>query len=153
MEGKRGGDGVAITPDGNLLYMALSGETENTVVVIDISSNTVIDTITVGYGSNGIAIFHSQYILDVCGTAKKDIFLSQTDLFNTIYWSSPTNTTLPIQYRILRNSELISIIPAGRPLVFEDHNLKKNQTITYVIVAEDESGSIAQGRITLKTKS
>ncbi len=142
---------VAITPDGSLIYMPINAT--DTIKVIDASSNTVIHTINVGDGPAGVAIFHSQSKLNVYGTAKKDIFLSQTDLFNTIHWSSPTNTTPPIQYRISRNSQLISIIPASGSLVFEDHNLKKNQTITYVIVAEDVSGPISQGKITLKTKS
>ncbi len=45
---------MAITPDGTRAYVTNSGE--STVSVIDTASNTVINTVRVGYGPFGVAM-------------------------------------------------------------------------------------------------
>jgi YVTN family beta-propeller protein len=50
----RGGDGVAVTPDGKRAYVANSGS--NTVSVIDAASNKVVGTVQVGNDPHGVAV-------------------------------------------------------------------------------------------------
>jgi|GEM_PF-4513090 len=52
--GPPGYGGVAVTPQGDRVYVAEIGG--NTLKVIDRSTNTVIDTITVGNGPRGVAV-------------------------------------------------------------------------------------------------
>lgn len=47
--------GVAVTPDGNFVYVANAGSGD--VSVIDTSTNTVVDTVDVGNSPNALGMF------------------------------------------------------------------------------------------------
>ena len=117
------------------------------VSVIDIGTDTVIiQTLTVGVDPTAIAIT-PQAELVVFGEAKKDQFLTQTDLYNQIRWEAPENTT-PSSYEIFRDGELIATLP-GNQTVYLDHNRNKNETSTYLVVALVGQATVAEGTIAI----
>ncbi len=67
---------------------------------------------------------------------------SQTDYVNVLTWRAPLSGAAPAYYEISRNSlaHLIGTVPGRDPLVFRDHNRKKNTKYTYYVVAVDSSG-------------
>lgn len=81
------------------------------------------------------------------GSQRKIRFLSQTSLVNVITWRPPANGPRPKFYKIYRNSALTNL--AGKlsghgPLVFNDHQRKRNTIYTYYIVAVDALGNTSE---------
>ena len=140
--------GIAITPDGNYAYVSQTSGAS--VAVIDTSTNAIIATVGVGNAPAGIAFasVSSSGGFVVSGECKKNQFLTESDLFNVIRWSPPPGA-IPTQYKIFCGSVLIATLP-GSTLQFEHHNLKKNKSYSYSVFAEDETGTIASGTITIK---
>ena len=129
-------------------YVTNSGDDD--VSVIDVATDTVMPTtITVEDKPRGIAITPLGN-LEVSGDCCKSNFLTQTELFVAITWSSFINGDVVIlQYSIFRDGELIATIPATDPRQFTDHNRKRNSAYTYTVVAEDLDGAIAEGSISM----
>ena len=138
--------GVALSASGDFAYVA--NNTSGDVSVVNLITNTVIATIGVGAGPWDIAVVPETFTVN--GSAKKDSFLTETNIFNKLTWTAPDNITA-LRYRIFRNGELIATVPAGQ-LSFEDNNLKRKHTYTYFIAAEGPGGSGAVGTVTVKTK-
>ena len=145
--------GVAITPAGLFAYVTNSGS--GTVSVIDTADNTVIATVTVGSDPAGVAITPAGLnpviaLLEVSGKCKKNIFLTESEIFTVINWSIPSNGALPTRYKISRDFILIAIISEGEKRLFTDHNLQKDKSYFYLIVAEDQTGTtIATGDLVI----
>ncbi len=80
--------------------------------------------------------------VEVIGKAKKDVFLTQIDLFNVITWSSLNGLT-PVNYRIYRDASLTTLAAqvSASTLRFEDHNRKNNQLYTYFIVSVNQDST------------
>ena len=138
---------VALSASGDFAYVANRASAD--VSVVNLLTNTVIATIGVGAGPWDIAVVPETFTVN--GAAKKDSFLTETNIFNRLTWAAPDNITA-LRYRIFRNGELIATVPAGQ-LSFEDNNLKRKHTYTYFIAAEGPGGSGAIGTVTVKTKS
>jgi len=139
--------GIVITSDGAFAYLTdLIGDSAE---MLDLTTDTFVDSIPVVDQPRDIAISPAPVpplppvipdnpvpFLTISGTCKRDSVLTETDLINIIEWSVPSNNTIPQSYKIYRDSKLIATIAGDKPRVFEDHNLKKNKSYTYLIVAE-----------------
>jgi YVTN family beta-propeller protein len=127
---------IVFSPDGSLAYVtSLSAGVVN---VIDVSERTVVTSIPVGSGPTsgpaGIAFCPSNNLLIV--NPKSDVFLTQTELFNTLKWKAlPTvlGTTGFRLYRDAAKTDLIASFPITQT-TYVDHNLEKNQTVSYFLV-------------------
>jgi len=93
---------------------------------------------------------------NVKGFQKSCRYPTQTDLINVIKWNPPSTGVLPVAYRIYRDAamtDLIAIVPASGPLIFEDHNRKKNKKYTYFILSVSATGTISSTvSVTIKPK-
>lgn len=69
---------------------------------------------------------------NLVGKVIKNKFLTQTDRINRLRWQ-PSLTPGVISYYVLRNGELIAMVPSTAPLVYEDHNRSKAKDIYSVI--------------------
>jgi hypothetical protein len=62
-----------------------------------------------------------------------------------VTWSPPTGGITPVAYNIYRNAgltDLAATVSANDvPLIFEDHNRRKNVIYTYYIVSIDKLGN------------
>ncbi len=78
------------------------------------------------------------------GYQKRDRFLTQTDLYNTITWcASPTPSV--VKYNIYRNGTLIGTVQATEVLKYEDHNRRKKVTDVYTVQAVNTDGLLSTG--------
>lgn len=155
--------GIALTPDGTRAYISNDGGAGNTVAIVDTSSNTQTGTVTVGLSPMGIAIAPSPSPFpvppvgissQVKGFAKANRYLTQTDFYNLIIWSSPGSFTIQ-KYQIFRNAAKTDL--AGQVFVapevalqFEDHGLQEDQSYSYFVYGVTQSGiSIFLGSTTV----
>lgn len=147
--------------DGNMLTTN-SPITQHTYA----SSNsfTVTLTVTNSAGTSTTQVFSSRFMsnnggatatvsqtfpsapIDVIGCQKCYRYPTQTDIVNIITWHAPNSGALPVAYRIYRDANLTDLaatIPAGAPLIFEDHNRRPNQIYTYYLVSVSADGTIS----------
>ena len=120
------------------------------VSVIDLSTNTVVDTVSVGAFPTGVAICTRLLELIVRAETGRDRFLTQTDLFNRISWIPPE--TPPTSYEILLNETTLLAILPGSATEFIDHNKRKGETNTYTVVAFDGTEEIARESVNITTE-
>lgn len=140
---------LAITPDGTWVYV--SNGYGNNLSVIDTTFDNVIATITVGMNPGEIT-FASALPVSVRAEVKKNIFLTQKELFNVIEWKRAEG--IITEYRIYRDealTDLIAIKQVSDPRIFRDHNRAQNTTYTYVVVAMNGSAVVSQGKVTVTT--
>jgi len=115
----RGGDGVAVTPDGKRAYVANSGS--NTVSVIDTASNTVVGTVPVGNGPSAVGIvpappgvpfsaFSAKLAIDLDHKPNHDAFrlVSQFTLGQSSNGIDPVTDSV-----IIRLDSFTTTIPSG----------------------------------------
>ena len=139
-------DTLSITPDGTQLLLT-HYTTPSTLDLIDLPSNTLIKTVTLGNHSSYIAYgVVSPPIMppsSLSGVKKKQRFLSQTNIVDTIYWSTPSSGATPVSYYVYRNNlqTLIGVVPANGKLNFSDNNLQKRTPYTYYVVSVDIAGN------------
>ncbi|MGL5626943.1 MAG: PKD domain-containing protein [Candidatus Rhabdochlamydia sp.] len=69
------------------------------------------------------------------GKRLKNKFVAQLEYFNSLSWEPPNNNPDVVEYRLRRNGQVIAEIPADSPLIFKDHNRKKNEVDVYTLVA------------------
>ncbi len=161
---------IAFTPDG--YYGYVSNSRNNTVSVIDTTSNMIIDTIT-GFSNPQSIVITSDgqyaYVTNVnnntvsvlfigvhmpvnlTGTSRKDIFLTQVDNYNHLTWSAPSSGNAPVVYQIYRDAgltELVATVPASGILQYDDHNRNPRISYTYYIVSVDGSGNVSAPAVT-----
>lgn len=125
---------------------------QNIVVVMDLNSGAIINTIASSGGPFGVALTPI-LPLGVLGQAERNVFLSQIDLFNRLIWSPPPIGTID-EYRIFRDqalTDLAGIVP-GDVRVFDDHNRKKGETTTYFIEGISGGAPIAFGATAVTSK-
>jgi len=73
------------------------------------------------------------------GNQVKNKFLTQTDIINEIRWTaSPSSST--VSYNIFRNGKFIGTVLATAPLVYKDHNRRKNVSYIYEVTAVNAQG-------------
>ncbi len=167
--------GLAITPDGQYVYV--TNTNGNSVSVIQISSNTILSTpgLTSGFdepfavavtpdgqyvyvadfGANSVVVLYSPAPLNASGCKRKDNFLTQTDNYNHLTWSAPEAGS-PAAYQIYRDAaltQLVATVPASGILQYDDHNRNPNVNYTYYIVAVDASGNLSSPAVTTVTQS
>lgn len=150
-----GPTGVAVTPDGTTLYVV--NKPDNTISIIDVATNTVTSTLPTGVlDPVSIVItplsITSQGSLSVTAKSKSDSFMTESDIYIQLSWSTPLEGIIPLHYKIYRDGILIATIAAGDTRTYKDHNRKKNKTYTYEIIAEDELGPLASTTTTIKAK-
>lgn len=143
---------LAFTSDGFKAYISAISAPSNQVLVLSTTFNIVIDEVFVETPT-AIAIQTGAEPPVVSGRSGKNIFLTQTDIFNIISWTAPDFT--PQSYEIYRNAALTDLagcVPASAPLTFEDHNREENTTYTYFIAATRAStGLTLIGSVTVTT--
>ncbi|MCB1110283.1 MAG: beta-propeller fold lactonase family protein [Chlamydiia bacterium] len=137
---------IAFTNDGSLAYVA---DSHGTVVTIDVVTNTVINTLDIGGSPFGVGVQPATFGLR--GVAKKNSFLTETNIFNELTWTAPILITAQ-SYRVFRDGVLIATVPATQ-FSFKDNNLKRKQTHNYVVIADGLSGASAAAFVTVRTKS
>lgn len=142
-----GAAGIDISPNGEIAYVPNTAD--GTVSIVDLRSETILSTITVGASPIQVAVIPETF--SVTGAAKKDSFMTETNIFNKLTWAAPDNITTN-RYLIYRDSTLIATLPANQQS-YIDNNLKRKRTYSYTIIAEGPGGSGAVGKVTLKTKS
>jgi YVTN family beta-propeller protein len=123
---------LAFSTDGSKVYVSnLAGAS---VSVVETTGNITIATIIVGSIPRLLAVTPFSFVV---GLAKKDIFLTQTELFNQVSWESPTVVTAVTEYRVYRDEALTERIATLPPtqFVFEEHNLEKDQSFRYYVTA------------------
>ena len=137
---------LIITPDSKTMYAANYGN--STVAIINTATNLVT-----GLVSDPNSTFNGPYPLAMIpspqspfaamGCQVRNIFLSQTELFNLITWKAPVSGPVPVSYKIYRDAgltDLIATVPATGPLQYADQNLQQNVTYTYYLVSVDQYG-------------
>lgn len=70
-------------------------------------------------------------------------YLTQSDIVNVVTWKAPAFGEPPAAYYIYRDillTDLIAIIPANKPLIFQDHNRTPNTIYTYYITSVSSQG-------------
>jgi YVTN family beta-propeller protein len=113
-----GGTDIAITPDGGFVYVvnvcgATCFVTRGTVSIIDTQSNTVINTVSVGYFPNGIAITRNgalAYIANQCGDDLSCASGGSVSVISTV--SQAVTQSIPITGQF--DSQFITITPNGK---------------------------------------
>ncbi|MCB1115951.1 MAG: YncE family protein [Chlamydiia bacterium] len=145
---------IVINSTGTLAYVSdILGDSIN---ILDLSTNTQINSIPVGNSPREMAISplpQTESVIgdiDITGKCDKDSFLTETEIFAKISWSTPKDGAIASRYFIYRNAQLIKTIAENDSRVFVDHNLKRKEHYTYVIIAENETGIIARGSFELK---
>jgi YVTN family beta-propeller protein len=137
------GFGIAITPDGLLAYA--TNFNNNTVSVINITNNSVINIIPIGRDPFGVAfLFAIQPATKGHASQKVAEFLTQICCTNTLTWSPPAFGSTPVTYMIFGNAaltDLIGTVSATGPLVFQVNSKKKHTT--YYIVGVDVFGNFS----------
>ena len=164
--------GLAISLDGSTLYVTNYGG--NSVSIVNTSTNTVTGVVTdlnpatfnapntmaitsngeYGYvsneGNNTVSIVYITTPIfpptNAQGCKSQNIFLSQTELLNSITWSAPTSGTAPVSYKIYRDAaltNLLATVPATGPLQYTDHNRQASVRYTYYIVSVDQDGNFS----------
>lgn len=132
---------IAITPDNTEVFV--SNMSSNNVDVINVATDTVTAVIPVGNDPFVIVFTPLSSTSSVNVQCKKNIFLTQTEFYNVITWTALTTGFVPVQYAIYRDAsftDLVGVVPANGPLIFEDHNRKKKQIYTYYVVAVNMFG-------------
>ena len=133
--------GLAITPNNAYVY------------AID-AFNNAIDVIYTGLVPP--TPIPSNAPVNFSGCIVKNTFLTQTDYINRLTWSAPTTGNKPAAYKIYRDAgltQLITKIPAGGVLQYEDHNRNPNVEYTYYIITIDNAGGRSSAVKTTVTQS
>jgi DNA-binding beta-propeller fold protein YncE len=134
-------NGLAVAPDQKNLYVVNS--VTNNIVQIALGSNgapsmTSFFSSTGGFGPVAIGIVTLPSLAPPSGRQKKNRFLMQTDIYNSIAWEGLPFTVFYKIYRDAAQTHLVATVPAvGLFLEFDDHNRKKGVIYTYYIVAFD----------------
>lgn len=79
----------------------------------------------------------------VRGVQKCVKFANEKEYVNIISWEAPLEGTSPLFYEIYRDAlltQLVAIIPSNQPLIYEDHNRRKNKIYTYYIQSVNDTG-------------
>ncbi|MDN3506044.1 MAG: hypothetical protein P0S96_02320 [Simkaniaceae bacterium] len=118
----------AFSTDGTLAYV--TSLVDNLVNVIDVATDTLSTSFPVGMDPAGIATCPA--INRVEANGKKDIFLTQTELFNFLSWTPLPTALSTTEFRVYRNEQLLATLPLTQT-EFSDHNREKNTTYTYRI--------------------
>ncbi len=71
---------------------------------------------------------------NLVGGVLKNRFAMQTDRINHIEWQASTDPTV-VGYHVYRDGTLIATIPPNAPLMYNDHNRRKNQPNVYTVTA------------------
>ena len=133
--------GLVITPNNAYVY------------AID-AFNNVIDVIYTGLVPP--TPIPSNTPVNFSGCMVKNVFLMQTDYINRLTWSAPTTGNKPAAYKIYRDAgltQLITKIPAGGVLQYEDHNRNPNVEYSYYIITIDDAGGRSSAVKTTVTQS
>jgi len=135
---------VTMTPDGTFAYV--TNESSDNVTVINTLMHTVIATTPEGSGSILELITPAPLTgLSLSGYCKKN---RHRKLFNVINWSLDSDIDPPTHYQIFCDSILIATVP-GNITSFEDRNFKRG-LYSYLIVAQDQTGALATGSLTIQ---
>jgi len=154
---------IVFTPDSRYAYAGNS--TNGTVSVVEVASNTIVDTITGLSNPQVMAITpDGQYLYvpnannntvsvifigvlppaNFMGCKKTNNFFTQRDYYNYLTWSAPSGN-IPASYALYRDAaltQLVATIPASSPnLCYCDHNRNPNIDYTYYIITTDEFGN------------
>ena len=124
--------GLAITPDGQEVWVVNQGSKSISIIGYAISS-----------------------LVNVQGCQTRQIVLNQTDLVNVLTWQAPVRGT-PTHYNIYRDAALTdlagTVTASANPLEFLDHNRQPGVTYTYYIVAVDSSGGTSVASVITVTQ-
>jgi len=147
-----GPTGIIVSSDGSFVYVA--NFDDDTISIIKTSDNTVIDTLSAG--DSPVFFSRGPEILTTQSKNIHNVFLTQIDIFNELTWTNPALDPGSVSnYKVFRDAnltDLVNTIPVTGPFVIEDHNLSKDSSYTYYIIAEDSNGAtIAQAVVTIQT--
>jgi len=137
---------VAFSTDGTLAYV--TSYANNLVNVINVATSTLSTSFPVGMSPAGIAVCPDFNKLSA--SAKKDIFLTQTELFNAFSWTAFPTVLPTSEFRIYRDGSLIATLPLTQT-EYRDHNLPKNTTYTYVITQSINDNEVEVGSAVITT--
>jgi YVTN family beta-propeller protein len=136
--------GVVVASDSSEAYFGIFGSSGGDgTTVRGISPTGTLNPLVVSMGNDAqgpgyLAIGQPPEIsLIVNGQARRNQFLGQTELYNVVTWSAPSGVT-PTEYRVFRDSayqNLVTTVPAGGCLCYQDHNLCPSTAYTYYVVA------------------
>jgi len=143
---------AAATPDCKTVNVA--NLYTNNVIPIDVATNTAGSpfTFAFGGGSSNAVVEHLRGVppsppIYLRGSQKSYRLPTQTDIVNTITWYAPFDEEPPVYYyRVYRDenlTDLIGLIGANEPLIFEDHFRRKNLIYTYYIVSVSLDGTFS----------
>lgn len=144
-------EGIAVTPDGNFLYVANANSSNNIISVINTSSFAVNDVMTTSVaGLIWVAISPPCSFNQVRGKIVENKDLWQTDIFSKLCWT-PLNL-FTTQYLIYRNGVEIASLSPGTTQ-FEDHYLRHGKKYIYSIYAVNSLNQrFLVGTVTLATE-
>jgi YVTN family beta-propeller protein len=116
---------------------------ENTLIAVAPSGIGTLDVrVETAFGISDVTnadqyTYVSNPFVVVTGLQKKNIFLTEKELYNVITWES-VDSIQPVLYLIYRNAGLTDLagnVSSNKPLIFIDHNRQKNKKYSYYIVA------------------
>ena len=132
--------------------IAAGGDAPPILLLVNVDANAgpiLTNTATVsGGGSASVFVADVTPILPLTsplppthftGRQLKTIFLSQTERFNHLKWSS-SESPLVVRYILFRNNKQIDTITGTGPYHYNDHNRHKNQKDVYTLIAVDSNG-------------
>jgi len=149
---------VLVNNDGSTIYIGDNDAGE--VIVVDVATFSETTTITVGGSPRGLEITPTSDDPDgiigdltVTGRAQKNVFLTQTDFFNVLTWTTPSDSAPVVDYQIVRDGIEIAKISANAPRRYEDHKLKKGHRYRYTVNGLNTTGTAATGTATIMSAS
>ena len=128
---------IGITPDGTTGYV--TNFNTDSVNVLNLATNQITTTISVGTSPIGIAIANLSPPFEFSGKQLINDFGVASELFNKLTWKQLSSNTIS-GYRLERNGVTIATLDAFARS-FEDHNRPPDTADVYTLTAFHDSGS------------
>jgi|GEM_PF-2195400 len=137
---------IVITPDGKWAYVSIRSDGNppfgTSVVRIDLTTNSVVQSITVGDNPSGMAITPSSPlpISHPGGCQQINDFGLFFEYYNVLTWLPPVFVGDIKGYNIYRNGRKIGSVSADK-FCFQDHNQCKGPSCNYAITSFNRFGN------------